>query len=138
MNKGIFLVSCMTEFPEIENTTVVYGGWNGTYPAPPGVRVVYACPPSSVFTDGSPSHSATCSSRRSDSWETSFHGKDVRCRCKLLLFQNLSSMLSEHRVIQNSIFDAIASVTQKDIFSIICLETLMLNQESTLVHQIVY
>ena len=141
----ILTVSCVTKYPKVENTTVVYDGWDGKYPAPPGARVIYTCPRPLVFADGSPSHNATCSFQGNDTWETSFHGMDVRCRGMLLheiqlfqiflrWFENIMLFTGIH---QKSVFDAIASVSEKYIISIVCLKTLALDQGNILLHEIV-
>ncbi|CAG0898087.1 unnamed protein product [Darwinula stevensoni] len=72
--------SCVTEYPSIENATVSYDRWDGKYPAPPGSRVIYTCPHSSSFNDGSDVHNATCSVRIDDTWDSSFHDRHVRCQ----------------------------------------------------------
>ncbi|CAG0903406.1 unnamed protein product, partial [Darwinula stevensoni] len=72
--------SCVTQYPSMENATVTYDGWDGKYPAPQGSRVIYTCPKSLRFNDGSEIHNATCSSRINDAWDSSFHDRHVRCQ----------------------------------------------------------
>ncbi|CAG0891348.1 unnamed protein product [Darwinula stevensoni] len=72
--------SCVAEYPSIENATVTYDRWDGKYPAPPGSSVIYTCPHSSRFNDGSDVHNATCSFRIDDTWNSSFQDRHVRCQ----------------------------------------------------------
>ncbi|CAG0902162.1 unnamed protein product, partial [Darwinula stevensoni] len=74
------VMSCVSKHPEIENVNWTYDGWDGKYPAPPGAAIIYTCRQHSRFMDGSLKHNATCSFHPDDAWETSFRGKDVRCR----------------------------------------------------------
>ncbi|CAG0891252.1 unnamed protein product [Darwinula stevensoni] len=73
-------LSCVTEHPKMENAVMAYDGWDGKYPAPPGAKVIYTCHRSMRFTDGLPTHEATCSFQPDDAWKTSFHGEEIRCR----------------------------------------------------------
>ena len=67
------------------NVSKKYENWNGIYPAPPGASVIFTCPDSAKFTDGSLLHNATCSIKIPGTWESSFNENDVRCGSKFFL-----------------------------------------------------